>query len=242
MKAMIFAAGIGSRLRPLTDSIPKALVPLQQTPLLEIAIRRLLSYGFDEIILNIHHLGQQILDFLESKNNFGTNITISDEREALLDTGGGLKKAAWFFEKDPFLLINADVISSINLADLYQHHLRSGALATLATQHRKSSRMLLFDDTLQLCGWRNTQNGAEKIARPISPLHEMAFSGIHVMNPDFFRYFPSDRDTFSIIDTYLYAAATEKIKAYPHDQDIWLDVGKPDQIEKAAQVLHRVLL
>lgn len=242
MKAMIFAAGIGSRLRPITDTIPKALLPLQQTPLLEIAIRRLLHYGFHEIIINIHHHGQQIIDFLAEKNNFGATIEISDERAALLDTGGGLKKAAHFFGNDPFLLLNADVISNIDLAALYQHHQGSGALATLAVQHRKSPRMLLFNDARQLCGWRNVQNGAEKIARPASPLHEMAFSGIQVVHPGFFRFFPSDQDTFSIIDTYLAAAAHEKILAYPHDEDIWLDVGKPDQIEKAERVLSQVLL
>ncbi|MFM8361639.1 MAG: nucleotidyltransferase family protein [Haliscomenobacter sp.] len=242
MKAMVFAAGLGTRLRPFTDTRPKALVPVQDTPLLEIAIRRLILFGCRDIIINIHHFGEQIVAFLQSKNNFGVRIEISDERNLLLDTGGALKKAAWFLDDAPFILLNADVLSDIDLGALYRNHLTTGAMATLAVRHRPSSRMLLFDETGQLCGWRNSQTGEEKWARTThSSSQAWSFSGIQVINPSFFSFFPADRDVFSIIDTYLQAAASEKILAYPHDSDIWLDVGRPEQIEKAAAVLHQVL-
>ncbi len=242
MKAMVFAAGLGTRLRPLTDTRPKALVEVLHTPLLEIAIRRLIFFGCRDIIVNIHHFGEQIVEFLQRKDFFGIHIEISDERNLLLDTGGGLKKAAWFLGDAPFILLNADVLSNIDLGALYQTHLNSGAMATLAVRHRPSSRMLLFDETGQLCGWKNGQTGEEKWARPAhtSP-QAWSFSGIQVLDPSFFTFFPTDRTVFSIIDTYLAAAESEKILAYPHDSDIWLDVGRPEQIEKAEAVLHQIL-
>lgn len=243
MKAMIFAAGIGSRLRPLTDTMPKALVPIRHIPLLELAIRRLIHFGFREIIINIHHFGAQILEFLEAKKHFGVHIEISDERDMLLDTGGGLKKASWFLKDQPFVLMNADIVTNIDLGALYQQHINTNALATLAVRNRSSSRMLLFDDAGQLCGWRNSQTGMEKRSRDTrNSLHAWAFSGIQVINPNFFTYFPEHQTIFSIIDTYLSAAETEIIRAYPHDGDIWFDVGKPEQIAKAEAVLEQVLL
>lgn len=243
MKAMIFAAGIGSRLRPLTDTMPKALVPVGDVPLLELALRRLIHFGFKEIIINIHHFGAQILDFLEAKHHFGVQIEISDERDMLLDTGGGLKKASWFLKDQPFVLMNADVVTNIDLGALYQRHIDTGALATLAVRNRPSSRVFLFDDAGQLCGWRNSQTGMEKRSRDThTTLHPWAFSGIQVIDPRFFAYFPEDHTIFSIIDTYLSAAKTETIYAYPHDEDIWFDVGKPEQIAKAEAVLEQVLL
>ncbi len=242
MKAMIFAAGLGTRLRPLTDNKPKALVAVGGIPLLEIAIRRLKQFGCSEILINIHHFGDQIAAFLESRSYFGIRIEISDEREQLLDTGGGLKKASWFFSDEPFVLLNADVMSDLDLGALYQAHLSSGAMATLAVRNRPSSRVFLFGPDGQLCGWANTQTGVEKRVRPTAALQPLAFSGIQVIDPGLFRYFPEEQLVFSIIDTYLLAAAKEKILAFPHDAGVWLDVGKPEQLPKAEALLPYISL
>lgn len=242
MKAMIFAAGLGTRMRPLTDHQPKALVQVGGIPLLEIAIRRLKYFGCREIIVNIHYLGEQILDFLEKKANFGIRIEISDEREQLLDTGGGLKKASWFFEQEPFLALNVDILSSIDFAALYATHLRQRPMATLAVRKRNSSRQLLFDHDKQLCGWRNSETGARKLVRAAPEVQGLSFSGIHVIDPDLFQFFPTDEPVFSIIDVYLAAAQHGRILAYPHDADLWLDVGKPEQLPKAEAMLSAIPL
>lgn len=157
MKAMIFAAGLGSRLKPLTDTMPKALVPIAGRPMLEHVILKLKAAGFTEIMINIHHFGEQILDFLKANENFGLIIHISDERDLLLDTGGGVKKARSFFENsdEPFLIHNVDILSDVNLKELYDYHLQSGAVATLLASQRKTSRYLLFDTDKRLCGWIN---------------------------------------------------------------------------------------
>ena len=156
MKAMIFAAGLGTRLRPLTDNMPKALVPVAGKPMLERVILRLKEAGFNEITVNIHHFGEQIIDFLRAHDNFGTEIHISDERGMLLDTGGGIKKARPFLDgQEPFLVHNADILTDIDLAGLYRHHLESDAESTLLVSERKTSRYLLFDDDYHLHGWIN---------------------------------------------------------------------------------------
>ena len=157
MKAMIFAAGLGSRLKPLTDTMPKAMVPIAGRPMLEHVILKLKAAGFTEIVINIHHFGDQILDFLKANGNFGLTIHISDERELLLDTGGGVRKARPFFENsdEPFLIHNVDILSDVNLKELYDYHLQSGAVATLLASRRKTSRYLLFDMDKRLCGWIN---------------------------------------------------------------------------------------
>ncbi|MDR3609723.1 MAG: sugar phosphate nucleotidyltransferase, partial [Ignavibacteriaceae bacterium] len=156
MKGMILAAGLGTRLRPLTDNTPKALVKIGETSLLEFAIKKLLLYGFGDIIINIHHLPDLIIRFLKEHNNFGANITLSDEREMLLDTGGGLKKASSFLTgKDPFILYNCDIVSDLNLSTFFNYHLKLGALCTLAIRERETSRCFLFDNENNLCGWRN---------------------------------------------------------------------------------------
>lgn len=242
MKAMIFAAGLGTRLRPLTDTRPKALIEIDGKPLLEIVIRRLQRYGFREIIINVHYLAEQILEFLERKQSFGLDIQISDERGQLLDTGGGLKKAAWFFEDGPpFLLHNVDIVSDIDLKGFYQFHCaRPSALASLAVSRRPSTRCLLFDRQQRLCGWRNRGDGETKWARNCpDAVQELAFSGLHVIDPRIFSSMP-EQEVFSIIDVYLQAAAHEDIWAFPHDYRLWLDVGKKDQLEQAGQVLQQV--
>ncbi len=248
---MLFAAGLGTRLRPLTDDRPKALVEVNGTPLLEIAIRRLTAAGCREIIVNVHHFAEQIIGFLKKNNHFGIRIAISDEREALLETGGGLKKAAWFFDDEkPFLVCNTDVLTNLDLQKFYQKHLESGALATLAVRNRPSSRSFLFDEKMHLTGWQNTKTGETRWCNPKhtntqtlkhsntqTPKHTpFAFSGIHALNPAIFDWMPDEEQKFSIVETYLQAAATETILGYPHDEDFWFDVGKPETLAKAEAI------
>lgn len=239
---MIFAAGLGTRMQHLTATRPKALVEIGGMPLLEIAIRRLKYFGCREIIVNIHYLGSQIREFLEEKNNFGVDIAISDETDQILDTGGGLKKAAWFFDQAPFLAVNVDIITSLDLAALYDAHLRERPIASLAVRHRESTRLLLFDETRQLCGWRNTQKKEQIVVRAAANTHPLAFSGVHVISPDLFSFFPTDEKVFSIIDVYLAAAVHGPIHAYLHDNDIWLDVGKPAQVPLAEAAIGNIPL
>ncbi len=239
---MILAAGRGTRLRPLTNDRPKALVMAGGVPLLELAIRRLIHFGCRDIIVNVHHFGEQIIEFLQEKDSFGINIQISDEREQLLDTGGALKKAADFFaDGQPFLLYNTDIITDLHLADFYQQHCHLGALATLAVRWRPTSRYLIFDAAGLLHGWVNVNTGSLKMARPTSgSLQLLAFGGLHVIDPRLFAYL-SDKTVFSIIDTYLEAAAHADIRAQIHETGTWMDVGKPANLE-AAQPLAAQLL
>lgn len=253
---MLFAAGLGTRLRPLTNDRPKALVEVNGVTLLEVAIRRLIVAGCQEMIVNVHHFAEQVIDFIEKNRQFGIQIAISDEREQLLDTGGGLKKAAWFFDDgQPFLVCNADVLTDMNLAHFYQKHLESGALATLAVRHRNTSRYFLFDGKMRLAGWRNTKTNEERMVighsplvagimppLPITPqpsLHSFAFSGIHAISPGFFDWMPADKTAFSIIDVYLNAAATGQVFGFDHSADEWLDVGKPEALAAAAEFLKK---
>lgn len=231
---MIFAAGLGARLKPLTDVKPKALVEVKNIPLLEIAINKLITFGFDEIIINVHHFADMIIDFLKSKNNFGIRIEISDERDLLLNTGGGLKKASWFFDNGkPFLVYNVDILSDIDLQKMYQFHQESNSIATLAVRNRSTQRYLLIGDENLLCGWQNIKSGEIKNARQtISSLHQLAYSGIQIINPNVFSLMPDDK-VFSIIDFYLSIAAKERITAFNHDETYWLDLGKIESLEKA---------
>ena len=238
MKAMILAAGLGTRLRPLTDHRPKALVEIAGRTLLEITLTRLRTFGVTEFIINVHHFADMVTDYLKSKNNFGMRIEISRE-DVLLDTGGGLKKAAWFFLEDqtqldePFLLHNVDVISNIELARMIQFHKENHALATLAVQSRESSRQLLFNDELQLSG-RGVRGQDPEIVRTSTNLQPLAFSGIHVISP---RLLPmiTEEGVFSIIPTYLrLAARNEKILAFRADEFYWRDLGKPADLSQAA--------
>lgn len=234
MKAMILAAGLGIRLRPLTENIPKALVQVNGIPMIELVIRRLIYFGFDRIIVNLHHFPGKIMHFLNSKECFGIEITTSDERGKLLGTGGGIKKAAWFFNDDkPFLVHNVDVFSNINLLKFYQTHCQSDSLATLAVKKRKTSRHLIFDDKNYLCGWKNEQKGKKILSRePSSMYRELAFSGMHVVDPEIFKYM-KDKDEFSIIDAYIEISKYRDIKAYRHDKTFWLDLGTPEGLDMA---------
>ena len=189
---MIFAAGLGTRLKPLTDHMPKALVPVAGRPMLEHVILKLKAAGFNELVINIHHFGEQILDFLRANQNFGLTIHISDERDCLLDTGGGIRKAEPFFRgNEPFLVHNVDILSDTDLKALYEYHRQSGNDATLLASRRKTIRYLLFDDEKRLCGWINKdtlQTKPEGFAYNPEHHHEYAFSGIHVISPSLFHY------------------------------------------------------
>jgi len=247
MKAMVLAAGLGTRLCPLTDTRPKALVELAGRTLLEITLTRLRTFGITEVIVNVHHFADMVIDYLKSNKNFGMRIEISRE-EVLLDTGGGLKKAAWFFLEDPirldepFLLHNVDVISNIDLSRMLQFHTENHALATLAVQSRETSRYLLIDDLQQLCGRRidNKNTVISSEARNLSsiPLQALAFSGIHTISP---RLLPmlTEEGIFSIVPSYLRLAAQgQKILAFRADQYYWRDLGRPADLVQAAQDLQ----
>lgn len=246
---MIFAAGLGTRLKPLTDTCPKALVKVGGKPMLQHTIEHLIKHGFDQVIVNIHYLGNQIKDFLQQHNNFGIRIEISDETNEILETGGGLLKAQHFFDDaKPFLLCNADVFTNINLIAFYKYHQENKALATLAVRNRKSSRYLLFDDNDILFGWENIKTNAVNIPRKIPaeikqqlaphetyPLHEFAFSGYHIISPDIFKH-QTRSGVFSMTDWYLDICAQQTILAYHHDDDIWIDIGSPEQLQKANEL------
>jgi mannose-1-phosphate guanylyltransferase len=246
MKAMILAAGLGTRLRPLTDHRPKALVEIAGRTLLEITISRLRGFGIREVIINAHHFAGMILDYVKTNDNFGMRIEISCE-EVLLDTGGGLKKAAWFFleksSEEPFILHNVDVISTIDLGRMVQFHADHRALATLAVQDRETSRYLLFDEQLQLCGRRSGRDQNPELVRSAQQVQALAFSGIHVISPRLFAMM-IEEGVFSIITSYLYLAAhEEKILAFRADEYYWRDLGKPENMAQAAQDLkNKVLL
>lgn len=239
-KAMILAAGLGTRLRPLTNDRPKALVELAGHTLLEITLRRLRSVGITDVIVNTHHFADQMAVYLAAHNSFGMRVEISRE-DSLLDTGGGLQKAAPFFLADgsdqPFLLHNVDVLSTIDLGRMIQFHTEHNALATLAVQDRRTSRYLLFDQQGQLCGRRAGQDGPADLARPAAEPQARAFSGIHVLSPRIFSLL-TEQGAFSIISAYLRLAAQgERILAFPTDGAYWRDLGRPDSIAQAAQDL-----
>jgi mannose-1-phosphate guanylyltransferase len=241
---MILAAGLGTRLRPLTDNRPKALVELSGRTLLEITLSRLRSFGVTEVIANVHHFADMVTNYLKSNKNFGMRIEISRE-DVLLDTGGGLKKAAWFFLEDssrldePFLLHNVDVISNIDLRRMLQFHKENHALATLAVQSRGTSRPLLFDDHLQLCGRRAGRDHEPEIVRPSAHLDPLAFSGIHVISPRLLSLL-TEEGVFSIIPSYLRLGAQgEKILAFRADQYYWRDLGRPADLAQAALDLQQ---
>jgi NDP-sugar pyrophosphorylase family protein len=240
MKAMVLAAGLGTRLRPLTDDRPKALVELSGRTLLEITLARLRSFGVTEAIVNVHHFADLVIEYLKSKNNFGMRIEISRE-DVLLDTGGGLKKAAWFFLEDsgskdqPFFLHNVDVLSTIDLRQMLEAHQSSAALATLAVQKRESSRQLLFDERGKLCGRQSGRDRELEIVCRSTGLLPLAFSGIHVISPRLLAMF-TETGVFSIIDSYLRLAAQgESISAFRADEYYWSDLGKPENIRRAEQ-------
>jgi NDP-sugar pyrophosphorylase family protein len=244
MKAMILAAGLGRRLRPLTDHRPKALVEIAGRTPLEITLSRLRACGIREVIINVHHFADMILEYLETHDNFGMRIEVSRE-EVLLDTGGGLKKAAWFFLEDsnrleePFVVHNVDVISTIDLDRMVRFHTENQALATLAVQDRETARYLFFDEQLQLCGRRSGRDQTPEFVRPSQQARPLAFSGIHVISPRLLARM-TEEGVFSILTSYLHLAARgEKILAFRADEYYWRDLGRPENVMQAAQDLKQ---
>jgi NDP-sugar pyrophosphorylase family protein len=238
-KAMILAAGLGTRLRPLTDDRPKALVEINGRTLLEITLSRLRAFGVREVIVNAFHFADMIVAYLKANDNFGMRIEVSHEA-VLLDTGGGLKEAAHFFlddplhADDPFIIHNVDVLSTIDLGRMLQFHQEKEALVTLAVQNRETSRHLLFDDHLDLCG---RQSGVERpeLSRSCERVQALAFSGIHVISPRLLGMM-TETGAFSIIATYLRLAAQgEKIVAFRADESYWRDLGKAQNVAQAAE-------
>jgi NDP-sugar pyrophosphorylase family protein len=241
MKAMILAAGLGTRLRPLTDSRPKALVEVGGRTLLEITLSRLREFGVREVIVNAHHFADMVVDYLKANDNFGMRIEVSRE-EVLLDTGGGLKKAAHFLLEnsipfdEPFILHNVDVISTIDLGRMVQFHREHEALATLAVQDRETSRYLMFDEELHLCGRRSGQQPSE-LVRPARQVRALAFSGIHVISPRIFKMM-TEEGVFSIITPYLRLAAQgESIVGFGADEYYWRDLGRAENVAQAERDL-----
>ena len=238
MKAMIFAAGLGTRLLPLTESLPKALVSVNSKPLLEHVILKLHAAGFSKIIINIHHLADQIESYLKKNNYFGLDITLSKE-EQLLDTGGGLKKAARFFEDDePFIVHNVDILSDINLSSLYKAHLEQKVLATLAVKRRKTTRYLLFDQKGFLVGREiDKKIIPAKSGERLTNYQRLSFLGIHIISPKIFRFFP-DQDIFSILDVYLNGSnAGGKVNYTIPEHSYWFDMGRSENLIEAEKML-----
>ena len=254
MNAFIFAAGLGTRLKPLTDTMPKALVPVAGKPLLAHVVEKLKAAGCKKIVINIHHFGDMIVDYVKSQGNFGIDIVFSDERQMLLETGGAIKHAVELLGNEPFLIHNVDILSNVDIKALWEEHLNSGSAATLLVSKRSSSRALLFDAEGNLTAWTNKTTGEVKTpyenikiaslgtlfpsvistsTGSVTALEELAFSGIHVFSPSLFKYFGAYPEKFSIIDFYLNTCKAEKIKAYTQEGLQLLDVGKLDSLEKA---------
>lgn len=234
---MILAAGLGTRLKPFTDKRPKALAIVNGKTILQRNIEYLASFGIKEVIVNVHHFANQIVDLIKGNNGFGSNITFSDETNEVLETGGGIKKAEWFFEKDkdPFVVMNVDVLTDMNLKKMILEHQRNYPVATLAVTSRKTSRYFLFDEKNYLCGWENEKTGEKKISRNSEKYFQKAFSGIHVISPKIFPLIRM-RGKFSMVDVYLELAKTPIITAFDHSNSEFIDVGKPESILKAEEI------
>jgi N-acetyl-alpha-D-muramate 1-phosphate uridylyltransferase len=239
MRGMIFAAGLGSRLKPFTDKHPKALVVINGKTLLQRNVEYLASFGIKDVIINVHHFADQIQDTLAKNKGFGSNIAISDESDLVLETGGGLKKAGWFFKdsNEPFVVVNVDVLTDMNLKAMISEHVNLHPIATLAVTTRHTSRYFLFDEMPNLCGWRNEKTGEQKMSREANKFYSKAFSGIHVISPKIFSLIKQE-GKFSMVDVYLDLAKTYAIAAFDHSNTKFIDVGKPEKIIKAEELFN----
>ena len=238
MKAMILAAGLGTRLLPLTEKVPKALIEVNGIPLIEILINKLKRSGITQIIVNVHYHADQVVEFLNARQYHGVEIAISDETCQLLDTGGGIKKARWFLHGDePFIVHNVDVISGIDFNDLLVAHKAKQGISTLAVSERKSSRYLMFNKDLRLAGWENTITGEKIIpGTKDESLRRLAFSGIHIIDPAIFTMLTNEC-RFPIIDEYLRLISTQSIYGYDHTGIAWYDLGKKGGLAEAGKYL-----
>lgn len=232
---MLFAAGLGTRLKPFTENHPKALAPVNGKPLLQRNIEYLKSYGVTEIVVNVFHFADQIIDFLNEHNNFGITIHISDERPEVLETGGGLVYAKHFFEDD-FLVMNVDILTDLNITEFIKAHQKFNAIVSLAVSDRDSSRKLLFDENNQLQGWRNLSTNEEILATNNSEnLRELAFSGIHIIQPKLFNSI-NFKGKFSIMKVYMELMKTDTILGFDHSGGILIDVGRPSSVLEAENI------
>jgi NDP-sugar pyrophosphorylase family protein len=236
MKAMILAAGLGTRLKPFTDKHPKALAEVNGKTLLQRNIEYLQSFGIKNVIVNVHHFAQQIIDTIEKNNGWKSNISISDETDQVLETGGGLKRAEWFFAgEENFVLMNVDILTDMKLNEMIAFHKKEKPLATLAVTNRETSRYFLFDENENLRGWENVKTGEIKIAGRNESLSQKAFSGIHVINSKIFSLMKQE-GKFSIVDVYLNLLKDNIIKGFDHSASKLIDVGKPENILKAEKM------
>ena len=236
MKAMIFAAGLGTRFKPWTDKHPKALAPVNGKSLLQRNVEWLQQYGITDLIVNVHHFPGQVMEAIEKNKGWGSNITVSNETGQLLETGGGLKKARSFFDTDqPFLTINVDILTNLNLDKLIRFHTQKQPLISFAVSDRKTSRYFLFDEGLRLCGWENTKTGERKISIKKDNLTQKAYSCVVVFQPEIFDLIKQE-GKFSLVDVYLDLAAQHKILAYDHTGDKLVDVGKPESVTVAEKM------
>jgi N-acetyl-alpha-D-muramate 1-phosphate uridylyltransferase len=237
MKAIIFCAGLGTRFKPWTDKHPKALAVINGKTLLQRNIEYLQRYGINDVVVNVHHFADQIEAAIETNNGWGYAITISDERTEVLETGGGLLKAASLLGGENFVAINVDILTDINLNKMIASHQQEGALATLGVSDRVTSRYFLFDESMQLCGWRNVKTQEEKISRDQHPARQLAFSGVHIISNRLLHLI-SQRGKFSIVDVYLDLSAKNKIIGFDHTGAKLLDVGKPESVAIAESMFE----
>ncbi len=237
MKAMLFAAGLGTRLGELTKDKPKALVEIKGKTLLEYAVDYLKSYGITTIVINVHHFAEKIINFVNQKNNFGIEIIISDETNMLLETGGGLLKAKKYFTDD-FVVYNTDILTDLKLNEIIDYHKQNNLLATLAVRQRNTQRYIVFNNKMLLSGWKNITTGEEIITRTYSEENLRAFSGIHILSPNIFPLLEKfGQKKFSITKAYIEFSRTEKIYGFEHNYGYWIDTGKPKDLEKAKKII-----
>jgi NDP-sugar pyrophosphorylase family protein len=234
-RAMILAAGLGTRFKPWTDHHPKALAMVNGKSLLQRNIEYLRSYGIRDIVVNVHHFAEQIEEALAVNRGWGSHYIISDETAAVLETGGGLRKAASFLENAPFVLMNVDILTDMDLSGMIADHFLNGPLATLAVTDRTTSRYFLFDARDELCGWRNVKTGQERMTRPVAVSVQKAFSGIHVIDPSIFSLMTME-GKFSMVDLYLDLAAAHSIRGFDHSHSRLIDVGKPESAKQAERL------
>ncbi len=235
-KAMIFAAGLGTRFKPWTDTHPKALALVNGKSLLQRNIEYLQQYGINDVVVNVHHFADQVITDVEKNNGWGSKIIFSDERNELFETGGGLLKARNLLEsKEPFITLNADFLTDLNINNLLEFHQQKNALISFGITNRKTSRYFLFDEENRLCGWRNVNTGEERISIPKKDLKQMAYSCVVVFQPGIFELIP-ERGKFSLVDTYLSLAANHLIYGYDHSGDKLVDVGKPESVAVAEKL------
>jgi NDP-sugar pyrophosphorylase family protein len=239
MKAMIMAAGKGTRLGKITDTIPKVLVDINGKSLLRIAVETCVRHGFDDIIINVHYRADMVEEEIKRLNRSGFRITVSDERDLLLENGGGLFKARDFFDKDPFLMYNADIVSDLNLSSLYHYHKKNKGLATLAVRNREGNRFLLVNSEGVLRGWCNRATGEKILSGGNNEkLSEIAFSSMQIIDPAIFDYM--NDGIYTIVSLYLQLASSHKIVTYRCDDGYWFNVGTPENLQNVRAFLGKI--